>query len=114
MSSRTIRIGLCGLGTVGQGVWKHLSANRSALEARLGIRIELAKAAVRDPRKVRTVNVPAGKLVAYYQHNQSPDVAFFCRTSGAEKALADAEACALSLVATADGEGDGAAACEPE
>ncbi len=64
MSSRTIRIGLCGLGTVGQGVWKHLSANRSALEARLGVRIELAKAAVRDPRKVRTVNVPAGKLVA--------------------------------------------------
>lgn len=64
MSSRTIRIGLCGLGTVGQGVWKHLSANRSALEARLGVRIDLAKAAVRDPRKVRAVTVPAGKLVA--------------------------------------------------
>ena len=41
MSSRTISIGLCGLGTVGQGVWKHLSANRSALEARLGVKLEL-------------------------------------------------------------------------
>jgi hypothetical protein len=67
-----------------------------------------------DESALSFVFSPAGKLVAYYQHNQSPDVAFFCRTSGAEKALADAEACALSLVATADGEGDGAAACEPE
>lgn len=55
-----------------------------------------------------------GTLVAYYQHNQSPDVAFFCRTSGAEKQLGDAEACALSLAATADGESEGASACEPE
>ena len=31
MSTRTIRIGLCGLGTVGQGVWKHLTANQTAL-----------------------------------------------------------------------------------
>jgi len=56
----------------------------------------------------------AGKLVAFYQHNQSPDVAFFCRTSGAEKQLADAEACALSLVSTASGESEGAAACAPQ
>lgn len=67
-----------------------------------------------DESALSFVFSPAGKLVAYYQHNQSPDVAFFCRTSGAEKQLADAEACALSLVATADGESDGATACEPE
>jgi len=63
MSSRTIRIGLCGLGTVGQGVWKHLTANRTALEDRLGVRIELAKAAVRDRSKARSVKVPAHCLV---------------------------------------------------
>lgn len=63
MSSRTIRIGLCGLGTVGQGVWKHLTANQTALEDRLGVRIELAKAAVRDRSKARAVKVPAGCLV---------------------------------------------------
>lgn len=63
MSTRTIRIGLCGLGTVGQGVWKHLTANRAALKGRLGVRIELAKAAVRDRSKARSVKVPARCLV---------------------------------------------------
>ncbi len=67
-----------------------------------------------DESALSFVFSPSGKLVAYYQHNQSPDVALFCRTSGAEKQLVDAEACALSLVATADGESDGATACEPE
>jgi len=64
MPSRTLRIGICGLGTVGQGVWKHLSANRAALEARLGVRLELAKASIRDLKKVRVVNVPPSKLVS--------------------------------------------------
>jgi homoserine dehydrogenase len=58
----TINIGLCGLGTVGQGVWKHLSANRAELEARLGVKLNLARAAVRDPRKARAVKIPAAKI----------------------------------------------------
>ena len=62
MSSRTIRIGLCGLGTVGQGVWKHFSASRSRLEAQLGVKLELHRAAVRDLRRQRAVQIPAGKL----------------------------------------------------
>ena len=37
MSGRVINIGICGLGTVGQGVWKHLSANRTQLGSRLGL-----------------------------------------------------------------------------
>ena len=57
-----INIGFCGLGTVGQGVWKHLSGSRAALEARLGARLELARVAVRDPRKARAVTVPPAKL----------------------------------------------------
>ncbi len=59
---KTINIGLCGLGTVGQGVWKHLSANRAELESRLGVRLHLARAAVRDLGKARAVKIPAGKL----------------------------------------------------
>jgi homoserine dehydrogenase len=59
---RTINIGLCGFGTVGQGVWKHLSAHRAELEARLGVALHLARAAVRDPRKARGVKIPAAKL----------------------------------------------------
>ena len=55
----TINIGLCGFGTVGQGVWKHLSANRAELESRLGVKLNLARAAVRDLKKTRPVKVPA-------------------------------------------------------
>ena len=58
----TLNIGLCGFGTVGQGVWKHLSANRAELESRLGVKLNLARAAVRDPGKRRTVKIPRRKL----------------------------------------------------
>jgi len=60
----TINIGLCGLGTVGQGVWKHLSANRAELESRLGVKLNLARAAVRNLRKPRAVKIPARNLCA--------------------------------------------------
>jgi homoserine dehydrogenase len=60
----TINIGLCGFGTVGQGVWKHLSANRAELEARLGVKLNLARVAVRDLKKTRTVKIPASKVCA--------------------------------------------------
>ncbi len=60
----TLNIGLCGFGTVGQGVWKHLSANLAELESRLGVKLNLARAAVRDPKKVRGVKIPARKLTA--------------------------------------------------
>ncbi|OHE89179.1 MAG: homoserine dehydrogenase [Verrucomicrobia bacterium RIFCSPLOWO2_12_FULL_64_8] len=57
-----INIGFCGLGIVGQGVWKHLQRNRAGLESRLGARLNLHRAAVRRPRKKRAVRIPAGKL----------------------------------------------------
>ncbi len=58
----TIRIGLCGLGTVGQGVWKHLERSRADMESRLGVKLELARAAVRDLAKARAVDIPTEKL----------------------------------------------------
>lgn len=60
----TINIGLCGFGTVGQGVWKHLSVNRAELEARLGVKLNLARVAVRDLKKARAVKIPASKVCA--------------------------------------------------
>ena len=59
---RTIQIGLCGLGTVGQGVWRHFNRVRDDLEGRLGTRVVLARASVRDLKKARGVRVPASKL----------------------------------------------------
>lgn len=58
----TVNIGICGLGTVGQGVWKHIESNRAALESRLGAKLVLARASVRDLSKKRSVKVPAAKL----------------------------------------------------
>ena len=61
-SPRVIRIGFCGLGTVGQGVWKHLSANHAQLESRLGVRFELHRVAVRNTTRAREVALPPEKL----------------------------------------------------
>ncbi|MSU51703.1 MAG: homoserine dehydrogenase [Opitutus sp.] len=60
----TLNIGLCGFGTVGQGVWKHLSANLAELESRLGVKLNLARASVRDLKKKRAVKIPARLLSA--------------------------------------------------
>jgi len=62
MSQPPINIGICGLGTVGQGVWKHLTASRKQLEARLGVRLVLHSASVRNARKARTVRVPKSRI----------------------------------------------------
>lgn len=56
---KVITIGLCGFGTVGQGVWKHLKRRRADLESRLGGRIEVGAIAVRDLKKPRDVKAPA-------------------------------------------------------
>ena len=58
MSNPVLNIGVCGFGTVGQGVWQHLSANRARLESRLGVRLNLARAAVRDLGRPRDVRIP--------------------------------------------------------
>ena len=58
----TVNVGICGFGTVGQGVWKHIAANRADLEARVGVTFNLARAAVRDLKKARGVKIPASKL----------------------------------------------------
>lgn len=57
-SVSSIRIGLCGFGTVGQGVWKHLQAVRQSLDSRMGVRLEIARVAVRDRSRPRGVVVP--------------------------------------------------------
>lgn len=58
VDSKTMKIGLCGFGVVGQGVWKHLKQRRRELDQRLGVSLEIARIAVRDPAKERGVPVP--------------------------------------------------------
>jgi homoserine dehydrogenase len=61
-SVSVINIGICGLGTVGQGVWKHIDRARPELEARLGAKLVLARASVRDLDKKRAVRLKADQL----------------------------------------------------
>lgn len=61
-NTRTIRIGLLGFGTVGQGVWKHIKADHAELEHRLGVKLQIVRAAVADLSRKRKVKLPKSKL----------------------------------------------------
>lgn len=80
---RIIRIGLLGFGVVGQGVWKNIERNRSALEYRLGAQLKIEHIVVRDQSKVRGVAV--GDIV--YSEDpacvvDNPDIDIVCELMG--------------------------------
>ena len=82
-TSKTIKIGLCGFGTVGQGVWQHLERARTDLEARLGVKLELARAAVRDLKRARDVAIPADKITDdALSIANDPSIAIVCELIG--------------------------------
>lgn len=57
MSNRTINIGLCGFGVVGQGVYDHLKSKRLTLRELLGVDVFVTRIAVRDLSKKRDVEI---------------------------------------------------------
>ncbi len=61
-SRRNLKIGLIGLGVVGQGVWKHIKRHRRELESRLGAGLVLHRAAVRDLSRSREVKLSDTQL----------------------------------------------------
>lgn len=78
-----IRIGFLGLGTVGQGVWKHLEASRDDLERRLGVRLEMARIAVRDPRKRRLIDLPPERVTVDAEAvTDDPSIDIVCELMG--------------------------------
>ncbi len=50
---RIVRVGLAGLGTVGLGTYRVLTENANLISARSGVKIEVAKAVVRNVEKAR-------------------------------------------------------------
>lgn len=64
MSERIIKIGLCGFGVVGQGVFNHLSSKADFLSDRLGARLAVTRIAVRDTSKARDFAADADQLCA--------------------------------------------------
>ena len=92
-----IRIGVCGLGTVGQGVWKHLTRVRPELESRLGVKLELTRASVRDLRKRRGVKVPASKLTTDpLEVATDPNIDIVCELIGGTTLARDITLAALA------------------
>ncbi|MDX2091923.1 MAG: homoserine dehydrogenase [Kofleriaceae bacterium] len=62
-AQRTIGVALLGLGNVGGGVVKLLESNASAIEARLGARLEVKAIVVRDPDKAnRVIDIDRDRL----------------------------------------------------
>lgn len=59
MSERIIKVGLCGFGVVGQGVFDHLDRKRAVLREQLGVEIVVSRIAVRNTEKARDVEVDA-------------------------------------------------------
>jgi len=57
-----VNLGLVGGGTVGGGVWQALQRNGDLMAARLGVRLNVARMAVRDPKWTRGFTVPASVL----------------------------------------------------
>lgn len=57
--ARTVRVGLLGCGVVGGSTARILLEDSDDIARHAGVRIELARVAVRDPSKKRTVELPA-------------------------------------------------------
>jgi homoserine dehydrogenase len=82
-TSRTIGIGILGFGTVGQGVWKHLTEKKSDLESRLGVKLDLRKVAVRNLKKKREVKISSAKLTPNpFEVIDDPKVHVVCELIG--------------------------------
>ena len=63
MAQRVVKVGLVGMGTVGSGVAKLLLEQASAIEAKTGVRLELARVVDKDLEgAAKRVKLPAGIL----------------------------------------------------
>ncbi|MGF1531658.1 MAG: homoserine dehydrogenase [Puniceicoccaceae bacterium] len=82
-SKTSLGIGFLGLGTVGQGVWKHLLLNRPILEKRIGASIHLCRAAVRRLDAPREIEISRDQLttdlLSVIQH---PEIDIICEVMG--------------------------------
>ncbi len=83
MSEKVVKVGLLGFGVVGQGAWKHLTQGEAGLEKLLGVRIELAKASVRDLKKTRDLSIPSEKLTTdSWEIVDDPEIDLVCELMG--------------------------------
>jgi len=93
--TQQIHIGIAGLGTVGEGVWKHVRARRAELRERCGVDLVLEKAAVRDLSKKRGVRIAESKLTTDpLDLARDPKIGIVCELMGGIQAAKElTEAC---------------------
>lgn len=81
--AKQIKIGFLGMGTVAQGVWKHLSASKDVMLGRFSSDYELAKVYLRNPDKKRDVVIPAEKVTLNPDDiTKNPDIDIVCELMG--------------------------------
>jgi homoserine dehydrogenase len=79
----TLKLGFLGMGVVGQGVWKHILRQDQALRSRLGVGLELHRAAVRDLSRQRLPEIPVEALTDNPASIvDDPDVDIVCELMG--------------------------------
>ena len=79
----TIRVGILGFGTVGQGTWKHLQENSSFWEKILAVRLVPVRASVRNLNKERKVLIPMESLTTDSNAIvDDPDIDVICELIG--------------------------------
>ncbi len=94
----TINIGICGLGTVGQGVWKHIEQHCASLETRIGAQLVLRRASIRDLKKKRAIKLPAAKLTTDpLSIATDPDIHIVCELIGGTTLAREVTLAALRL-----------------
>ena len=78
-----MKIGFIGLGVVGQGVWKHILRHGEALKTRLGVELELYRAAVRDLSRPRLPEISKASLTDDpWSIVDDPEVDIVCELMG--------------------------------
>ncbi|MEC7401511.1 MAG: homoserine dehydrogenase, partial [Verrucomicrobiota bacterium] len=79
----TIKVGILGFGTVGQGTWKHLEENADFWEKILGVRLIPSRASVRTLDKDRKVRIPTDLLTTDSQSIvDDPEIDLLCELIG--------------------------------
>ena len=67
-----VKIGIIGLGTVGEAVVKNLLKNKDIIKARAGKEIKVIKGVVRSPNKYKHLNIPIS--TDYKEITQNPEI----------------------------------------
>lgn len=94
--SGPLTIAFAGLGTVGQGVWRHLAERREELETHMGIRYRLYRAAVRDPQRKRMPALKPEELCTdAVELAADPEVDILCELMGGTEAALEVTRTAL-------------------